>query len=583
MAYQVDRFNGTFLVSVEDGTIDSTTDLRFVGKNYAGYGEVQNENFLHLLENFANTTAPPKAITGQVWYDSGNRKLKFYDGTKFKIVNGAEVSSTAPAGLQIGEFWFDSEANQLYTWNGSEFILVGPEAPLDLGASAAISAVVKDTTDTNHVILKLISAGKTIGVVSRDEFRLKSAVSEDLVDFANRIIKKGFTVANTNDEGASTDYFYWGSASNALKLGGIEASEFLRKGNIAFTEDVSFDDSGFTVGDSNDLKVKVDDVDVIFENQLGNTLRFRVTTPNVDVRDVAIINKSAVIPGTSDFYDLGTTVNKWKSVNATTFYGNLVGNVEGTVSGDYRGNIYASDDTIAYDYINKIFYGQLGSPSQTTVVYGNLQGDISGTSNNALKLNNFSESALANASTIALRDTAGNLVASKFIGTADNSDKLLVDGTAYRQASTGSDNNTIAVRNSVGDLYATLFQGTATAARYADLAEKYLADKEYDVGTVMMVGGDAEVTAAIYGKRAIGVISANPAFMMNKDLEGGIYVALKGRVPVKIKGKVRKGEELVATDTGVAIVARDFETRIFAVALESNDSEEIKLVEAIIL
>ena len=50
MAYQVDKFNGTFLTSVEDGTIDTTTDIRFVGKNYAGYGEVQNENFLHLLE-----------------------------------------------------------------------------------------------------------------------------------------------------------------------------------------------------------------------------------------------------------------------------------------------------------------------------------------------------------------------------------------------------------------------------------------------------------------------------------------------------------------------------------------------------
>ena len=78
MAYEVNKFNGTFLVSVADGTIDTTTDLRFIGKNYAGYGEVQNENFLHLLENFSNTTAPPKAVTGQIWYDSGNNALKYY-------------------------------------------------------------------------------------------------------------------------------------------------------------------------------------------------------------------------------------------------------------------------------------------------------------------------------------------------------------------------------------------------------------------------------------------------------------------------------------------------------------------------
>jgi len=105
MAYQVDKFNGAFFVSVEDGTIDTTSDLRFVGKNYAGYGEVQNENFLHLLENFSNTTAPPKVITGQIWFDSANKKLKFYDGSRFKLAGGAEVSTTAPSGLSIGDVW----------------------------------------------------------------------------------------------------------------------------------------------------------------------------------------------------------------------------------------------------------------------------------------------------------------------------------------------------------------------------------------------------------------------------------------------------------------------------------------------
>ena len=99
MEYQVDKFNGAFFVSVEDGTIDTTSDLRFVGKNYAGYGEVQNENFLHLLENFANTTAPPKVIAGQIWFDSSAKKLKFYDGVRFKSAGGSEVSTTAPSGL----------------------------------------------------------------------------------------------------------------------------------------------------------------------------------------------------------------------------------------------------------------------------------------------------------------------------------------------------------------------------------------------------------------------------------------------------------------------------------------------------
>ena len=63
MTYRVDRYNRTFLTNVADGTIDSTTDLRFVGRNYSGYGEIQNENFLHLLENFSNTVAPSRPIS----------------------------------------------------------------------------------------------------------------------------------------------------------------------------------------------------------------------------------------------------------------------------------------------------------------------------------------------------------------------------------------------------------------------------------------------------------------------------------------------------------------------------------------
>ena len=66
MAYTIDRYSGVTLTTVEDGTVDQTTDIKLVGKNYAGYGEIQNENFLHLLENFSGTSQPPKAISGQI-------------------------------------------------------------------------------------------------------------------------------------------------------------------------------------------------------------------------------------------------------------------------------------------------------------------------------------------------------------------------------------------------------------------------------------------------------------------------------------------------------------------------------------
>jgi hypothetical protein len=182
MAYEVNKFNGVFLTSVADGTIDTTTDLRLVGKNYAGYGEVQNENFVHLLENFANNTAPPKAITGQVWFDTQLKKLKFYDGAKFKTAGGAEASASAPSGLSVGDFWWDTLAKQLYTYTGNDFTLIGPIASPDLGTSIISPAVVYGTLTTAegpHTILKVIADSKTIAVISKTAFTLDNSKITD--------------------------------------------------------------------------------------------------------------------------------------------------------------------------------------------------------------------------------------------------------------------------------------------------------------------------------------------------------------------------------------------------------------------
>jgi hypothetical protein len=128
-----------------------------------------------------------------------------------------------------------------------------------------------------------------------------------------------------------------------------------------------------------------------------------------------------------------------------------------------------------------------------------------------------------------------------------------------------------------------VYKRQATSAQFADLAEKYLADSEYEPGTVVVIGGEKEVTASTWGKRAIGAVSTNPAFMMNKDLEGGTYIALKGRVPVKVIGRIKKGDELIAANDGCAILAVPHASGVFAVALESNDDSGVKLVECIIL
>ena len=139
----------------------------------------------------------------------------------------------------------------------------------------------------------------------------------------------------------------------------------------------------------------------------------------------------------------------------------------------------------------------------------------------------------------------------------------------------------VVARDSSGDIWFRVGNGVATASQYADLAEKYLADKDYDVGTVMMIGGIAEVTECSEGNRAIGVVSANPGFMMNRELKGGTYIALKGRVPVKIHGNVKKNQRLVAGPNGTAVATLTASPDVFAVALEDSNSKDV--VEALVL
>ena len=128
-----------------------------------------------------------------------------------------------------------------------------------------------------------------------------------------------------------------------------------------------------------------------------------------------------------------------------------------------------------------------------------------------------------------------------------------------------------------------VIEGTATSARYADLAENYLADQEYPVGTVMSIGGEAEVTASsiVNQHSVLGVVSDKPAYLMNSELEGGTTVALKGRVPVKVIGKVKKGDRLApSTEPGLATVKNGRDAWSFAIALEDGENG---LVEAVIL
>jgi len=136
------------------------------------------------------------------------------------------------------------------------------------------------------------------------------------------------------------------------------------------------------------------------------------------------------------------------------------------------------------------------------------------------------------------------------------------------------------LRDSAGNISAVVFNGIASQANYADLAEKYSTDKKYEVGTVMTINtsGSAEMTACDENGQPLGVISENPAFLMNKDADGQ-SIALVGRVPVKVIGSVKKGDKVYASVDGTA--STDGENLV-GFALESNEDVAIKNIEVML-
>ena len=127
MSYTIALTNGTILATIPDGTINtSACSQTLVGKNYAGYGQFLDDNFVHLLENAANSTPPGAPLTGQLWFNTTTGVLQVYNGTGFKPLGGANAASTAPTNNNIGDLWYDTTHAQLNVWTGTQWLLVGP-------------------------------------------------------------------------------------------------------------------------------------------------------------------------------------------------------------------------------------------------------------------------------------------------------------------------------------------------------------------------------------------------------------------------------------------------------------------------
>jgi hypothetical protein len=289
MAYLINKTNGQLLVSILDNQADgpnvnpgfNASDLNLFGKNYAIYGELLNENFVKLLENFANNTPPTTAIRGELWYDTSNPTrniLKVYNGNNFVPVSPVTSSANAPSSVIIGDIWWDSTDLQLKVWDGVDWKVIGPLFKQSDGVSGAIPEAVYDIAGNKHIVTKFYTNNQYNAIYSYDtEF----IANVELPGFGN-VVSPGFTLG-TN----TSDSLYRGTATNSQLLGGILPAQYARKDRAeVFAANVGVANNNFTIGNTTSGNV-------ILRNTINSgSLELHVVSDGINVR-------SAYISGTT--------------------------------------------------------------------------------------------------------------------------------------------------------------------------------------------------------------------------------------------------------------------------------------------
>ena len=284
MPYQIsytDSINKGSII-VEDATLNTETSITLPGRNVTSYGQAVAENFLHLLENFANPNSPDRPVEGQLWYDSseGVNQLKIYDGTTWTASGGLKKSTTQPevANSTLGDLWVNTENQQLYLFSGAGWVLVGPEFSDGLLTGTQSESII-GADDLTYTCLTIKIKEKPVAIISTQAFTPKTAIPGFRTG-----IRAGINISDAaivNNE--FLKYFGTSEKAEALIVGNevVPASNFLRA-NAASTSNFPItikNDEGLTVGTGNQFKLSVENESVVMQQSIvGSNIDFRLKT-----------------------------------------------------------------------------------------------------------------------------------------------------------------------------------------------------------------------------------------------------------------------------------------------------------------
>jgi microcystin-dependent protein len=382
-------------IIVDDGTSNSTdTSLVFPGRNFANYGKIVNENFLHLLENFANNTAPINPVEGQLWYNNtdGIDQLQIYDGTQWVSAGGLKKANSEPeaSGSILGDLWVDTANKQLYIYSGSGYILVGPDFSEGAATGARFVNVVSTTNVENPVIINYVN-NIPVSIISNTEFTPKLSISgfstirigvnlrsnakyygtaekaetllvsgtptdgalfarlnaSNVFDRSIRINNNGGLIIGENQTLALSIAGSIAEIRNIANDGSIDFK--VNSGGTSLTAMRIFNNTKITIGSN---KIPTEALDVVGNIKTSGTVTIlnsdtiatalsvsgsTTISENLSVTGTITVGDNLItddiLPSTNITKNIGTNALKYNNIYANSVYGSFIGNVTGNVTG----------------------------------------------------------------------------------------------------------------------------------------------------------------------------------------------------------------------------------------------------------
>lgn len=611
MPYIVSNSDGSLTVTVADTTVDTTSySLALVGRSVSNYGQYFAQNTIRQLENFASSVAPSPTnrLVGQLWYDKSEQLLRVWDGTIWKRATNIVVGNEEPTvNVTGGTAFYDTRTNKLKVHNGAAFreAAYGGEVTSaysensDIGSPRFYGARIRTLFLTDEFgdpqpVLAMSYVKNTSGTGASAN-RGTTLVGEQYETIMALYSDSAFNVASDTNTPVDGDLINFqpelvGTDGIATSRPGRAAGQILKGVNTRAEyeqETSSIFNTVYVLGQlggpdpvGSNVSPRVP-LAYFQEVDIGNLL----TVSSLDVTNDVDVGGEIIVTGNVESESTITCANLIVSANT------ILGSPNGVtrINGDLFVNGVSTQTIGAEGNVIENYYGDM-------ITTANI--DVSDTANiNNLNVTNLTASADAlfqsnvevEGNTVLVDTETHDL---HVTGNADIDGTLNVDGhsdirgttTFYSDVTLNTGTN---LSLTSGNVTANYFVGIATSAQYADLAEVYVPDADYQPGTVVKLGGSAEITQTISHNDVdvFGVISTAPAYLMNSSVDG-LPVAMTGRLPVKVVGKVNKGERLVSSHIpGVATALGDteYDTRsVIGRSLEQKDTLEEGVVEAVI-